>query len=192
MDSESVPTPNYPRKLGTSTIDRDLTIDDLIRAAGQHAWLLMGLFVVPPLLTALIGLVHRTPERGAHTPYRHLYCGLIYSVAFPGMMAAALTGYGMFFLRADLRSVPILLYFVPIASMVGTWALMRRQVDLDSVPGFQRLSALMLGMALCFVVAFVVNRLFFGVLFLGSLWGLLIVAVVIFVVFRTTFRRVVG
>jgi hypothetical protein len=167
-----------------------LTIDDLIRTAGQHGWLLLAFFVTPPLLTACIGVVHRTPERGAGAPYRHLYCGIIYSVTFPGMMAAALTGYGMFFLRADLRSVPILLYFLPIVSMVSTWALMRRQVDLDSVPGFQRLSALMFGMALCFGLAFAVNRLFFGVLFLGSLWGLLIVAVAIFVVFRTTFRRV--
>lgn len=169
-----------------------MTIDDLIRAASQHAWIVLALFVAPPVLTASIGLVHRTPERGAATPYRHLYCGIIYAVTFPGMLAAALTGYGIFFLRADLRTVPLLLYFLPIVSMTVTWALMRRQVDLDSVPGFQRLSALMLGMALCFGLAFAVNRMFFGVLFFGSLWGLFFVAIAIFVVFRSTFRRVVG
>ena len=152
----------------------------------------MALFAIPPLLTALIGLVHRTRDRGAGAPYRHLYCAIIYAVTFPGMMAAALTGYGLFFLRADLRSVPILLYFLPIMSMAGTWALMRRQVDLDRVPGFERLSALMFGTALCFGLAFAVNRLFFGVLFFGSLSGLLIVAIVIFVVLRTTLRRVIG
>ena len=169
-----------------------MTINDLIRAASEHAWLALAFFLAPPLLTACIGLVHGTRERGARTPYRHLYCVIIYAVTIPGMMAAALTGYGMFFLRADLRSVPILLYFLPIVSMASTWALMRRQVDLDEVPGFERLSGLMLGMAMCFALAFVVNRLFFGVLFFGSLWGLLIVAVVVFVVFRSTFKRVLG
>lgn len=167
-----------------------MTIDDLLRAAGRYPWHVLAVFVAPPLLALVTGGIHRTRARGAAAPYRHVYGALIYAVTIPGMLAAVLTGYGLFFLRADLRTVPILLYFLPIASMLATWALVRSRVDLDRVPGFERLSALMLAVALCFALAFAVNRLFFGVLFFGSWQGLLVAAGVFFVLLRTAFRRV--
>lgn len=167
-----------------------MTIDDLIRAAGQHSWMILALFAAPPVLTFATGRLHDNRLTGARFPYKWVYGGLIYLVSFPGMLAAVLTGYGMFFLRADLRQVPILLYFLPILSMAATWLIMRAQVDLDDVPGFERLSALMISIGLCFTLAFVLNRLFFGILFFGSLWSLLVMAIVFFAVFRLTLRRI--
>jgi len=167
-----------------------VTIDDLLRVVGERSWLVLVYFAAPPLLTWAIGRLHATRRAGAQRPYGPLYGVLIYLVSVPGTLAAVLTAYGLFFLRADLRNVPIVLYFLPIASMVGTWALMRRQVDLDDVPGFDRLSGLLVLIAVCFAVAFFLNRLFFGVLFLGSLWGLLIVAALAFVLFRVAVRRI--
>ncbi len=169
-----------------------MTIDDMLQAAGQQPWLILIYFLAPPLLTWCNGLAHKTPGAGAGAPYHYIYAGLIYMVSVPGTLAAVLTGYGLFFLRRDLTSVPVLLYFLPILSMVGTWVIMRRQVDLDRVPGFERLSALMLTMGLCFVVAFGVNRLFFGVLFFGSWWGLLLVAAAFFALFRAALRKLAG
>ena len=65
-------------------------------------------------------------------------------------------------------------------------------VDVRREPGLRRMGAghLMLAIALCFVVAFAVNRLFFGVLFFGSLWGLVVVTAVVFVLLRLTLGRV--
>jgi hypothetical protein len=166
-----------------------VTINDLIRTAGQYPWHVLALFSAPPLFALLTGWIHRTPARGASAPFRHVYSGLIYAVTVPGMLAAVLTGYGLFFLRADLRSVPVLLYFLPIVSMLITWSLIRSRVDLDHVPGFERLSALMVSVALCFALAFAINRLFFGVLFFGSLWGLLLVALAGFIALRVSFRK---
>jgi len=169
-----------------------VSIDDLLRVAAEHSWLVLAYFVAPPLLTFGTGRIHGTRREGARNPYAAMYCVLIYLVSVPGALAAALTGYGLFFLRADLRNVPILIYFLPIASMLATWALMRSQVDLDDVPGFGRLSGLLLLISLCFAVAFVLNRLFFGVLFFGSFWGLLVVAALAFALFRAGLRRLAG
>ena len=166
-----------------------MTIDDLLRVAGEQAWLVLAYFAAPPLLTWAMGRLHGTRREGVKRPYGPIYGVLIYLVSVPGMLAAVLTGYGLFFLRADLRSVPILVYFLPIVSMVATWTLMRRQVNLDDVPGFDRLSALLLLIALCFAIAFFMNRLFFGVLFFGSLWGLMGIAIVSFALLRWALRR---
>ena len=169
-----------------------MTINDLVRIAGEHAWLVFAYFAAPPLLVLATGRMHRTRRDGARGPIGAIYCGLIYIVSVPGALAAVLTGYGLLFLRADLRNVPILLYFLPIASMLATWLVMRRQVELDEVPGFGRLSALLLLITVCFAVAFLLNRLFFGVLFFGSIWGLLVVAAVVFGLFRVGVRRLAG
>lgn len=169
-----------------------MTINDLLRVAGEHGWWLLAYFAVPPLLTWANGRFHDSRRQGGQNPYAGIYAVLIYLVSVPGMLATVLTGYGLFFLRADLRNVPVAVYFLPIASMVATWVLMRRQVDLDDIPGFGRLSALLILMAICFAVAFFLNRLFFGVLFLGSFWGLLLVAAGLFVTFRSSFRRFIG
>ena len=169
-----------------------MTINDLLLVAGDHSWLVLAYFAVPPLITFGTGRLHRTPRDGARNPYGAIYCVVIYLVSVPGTLAAVLTGYGLFFLRADLRNVPVAVYFLPIASMLATWALMRRQVDLDDVPGFGRLSALLLLIAVCFAVAFLLNRLFFGVLFFGSFWGLLAVAALAFALLRVGLRRLAG
>lgn len=166
-----------------------MTIDDLLRVVGERSWLVVAYFAAPPLLTWAIGRLHATRREGAQRPYGPLYGVLIYLVSVPGILAAVLTGYGLFFLRADLRNVPIVVYFLPVASMVATWTLMRRQVDLDDVPGFDRLSALLLLITVCFAVAFFLNRLFFGVLFFGSLWGLLGIAIAAFALLRWAVRR---
>ncbi len=169
-----------------------MTINDLIQAASQHWGWVLAYFAIPPLLIWGTGRVHKDPRAGARRPYSLVYAAALYLVTFPGVMAAVLTGYGLLFLRADLRNVPILLYFLPIVSMVATWVLARRQVDLDRIPGFERLSGFMLAIAICFAVAFAVNRLFFGVLFFGSFWGLLIVAIGAFSLFRVALRRMAG
>ena len=99
----------------TSRLGR-VTINDLLRVAGEHSWLLLAYFALPPLLTLATGRTHNTRRDGARNPPAIIYCVLIYVVSVPGALAAVLTGYGLFFLRADLRSVPILIYFLPVVS----------------------------------------------------------------------------
>jgi hypothetical protein len=167
-----------------------MTINDLLGAAAAFQWPIGIYFALIPLLTRLIGLAHGgTP--GDQTRWRHLYSALIYLVSFPGVMACVLTGYGLLFVRQDLRNVPLLLYFIPILSMFITWWFAHRQVDLDALPGFDRLSGFMWMVFTCFFGAFLLNRLFFGVLFFGSLWGLLGVALLLFLIFRAGARKLI-
>lgn len=167
-----------------------MTINDLLAAAGRHGALVLAWFVAVPTITWGLGRLHTSPRAGATGAIGWGYAAAIYGAAVPGMLSATLVGYSLLFLRVDLRAVPIVLYFVPIASMIATWAIARRQVALDDVPGFDRLSGLMWLLFLCFAVAFVLNRIFFGVFFLGSLWGLALVALAGFFAFRIALRRI--
>jgi hypothetical protein len=166
-----------------------MTINDLGPLSQQYALFILLYFLIPPLLVFGLGRLHKNRFAGAKPPYSYLYATGLYMVSFPGIMAVSLTAYSLLIVRSDLRNAPILLYFVPIFSMGATWIFAKRQVDLDDIPGFDRFTAFMMLIALCFFIAFVLNRLFFGFFIFGRLGGLLVVAVAIFVLMRVSTNR---
>ena len=168
-----------------------MTMNDLMGAAAGFQLPVALYFALLPVLTRALGFAHPGVS-GERTPWRYLYSAIIYAASFPGVLACVLTGYSLLFLREDLRDVPLLLYFLPIVSMSLTWWLAKRQADLDALPGFDRLSGFMWMVVACFLGAFILNRLFFGVLFFGSLWGLFGVALTLYLVFEASARRFTG
>jgi len=155
-----------------------MTIRDLVQSLGGHPWLLLFLFLLPPAATFGLRYVHR-PGEGERIPWRFVYAGLVYAACVPGIFAAVLTAYSLFFRNESLLDVNLLVYFLPIVSMFVTLVLMRQSVDFKQVPGFDRLSGLMVLLGVSFVVALAVQRmriwLFFGGS-IGMLFGLALFA----------------
>ena len=56
-----------------------------------------------------------------------------------GLFAAVITAYGLFFTRTNLLEVNLLVYALPIVSMAFTLLAVRRNVEFESIPGFDRL-----------------------------------------------------
>lgn len=104
-----------------------------------------------------------------------------------------LVAYGVLFVRANLLTVNVLVYFGPIVAMAATLVLIHRAVDFDDIPGSDRLSALVTLLALSFAIVFLLSRSFFGAFFFGSIGYLIAICVVVFALLkwsaRTAFRR---
>jgi hypothetical protein len=145
-----------------------MTTRELIQVAGQHPLVLGGFFAGPPLVSYLLGRVHGQ-GKGGQSPWKYLYAVLVYLVCLPGMLSAVLTGYALFFTRENLLDVNLLVYFLPLASMVVTLVFIRKNVTFDEVPGFDRLSGLMVMIGCSFGVALAISKLqiflFFGASF---------------------------
>ena len=126
-------------------------------------------------------------------PWKYGYTVLVYVACAGGVVAALLTGYSLLFLHANLLAVNALVYFAPIVAMALTLWLIRRHVAFDLIPGFDRLSGLIVLIAVTFAIVFVLSRLFVGVVFLGSVWVLLAFAAFLFALLkwgaRTAFRE---
>jgi hypothetical protein len=169
-----------------------VTLEELIAQAAERSWVVLLVLLVPPLVTLASGLVH---EKGAggRAPWRYAYAVIIYAACIPGMFAAVLTAYAFLFRNADLLEVNVLLYFLPIVTMTVTLLLMNRNVStFDDIPGFDRLSALMLLLGLSFGVAFVVHRMRIGIFFFGPLVQLVVIALAAFGFLRWATRRLAG
>ena len=160
-----------------------MTTRELIHWAGQHPLVLLAVFIAPPVLAWLAGKTHGK-ENGKLAPWKYVYSVLVYLVCVPGLFAGVITAYTLFFSRENLLDANLLVYFLPIASMVATLVLIRKNVSFDDVTGFDRLSGLMAMVACSFVIALAIEKtrifLFFG----GSIGMLFALAAGIFALLK--------
>jgi hypothetical protein len=68
--------------------------------------------------------------------------------------------------------------------MVTTLGLVGRNVDFRALPGFDRLSGLVLMLAATFATVILVSKTNFVVLFHGSFWNLVLLAVGVFLMLK--------
>jgi hypothetical protein len=160
-----------------------VTTRELIQLASHHSLVLAAVFGFPPVAAWLCRLIHG-PRRGGDAPWKYLYSVLVYLACVPGIFAGVLTGYSLLFTNENLLDVSLLVYLLPILSMIATLVLIGKNVGFDRVPGFDRLSGLMVMIACSFAVALVLQRMRIWVVFGGSIEKLLLLALVVFALLR--------
>ena len=169
-----------------------MTTRELIQWAGQHSVALLLAFIAPPVLAWLAGQTHGK-EQGKLAPWKYLYSVLVYLVCVPGMFAGVITAYTLFFSGENLLDANLLVYFLPIVSMVATLVLIRKNVSFDDVPGFDRLSGLMVMVGCSFGIALAIQKTRIFVFFGGSIEKLFLLAGGVFALLKwgayTLFRR---
>ncbi len=156
-----------------------MTTRDLIHQADQHPVALAAALSALPLFAWVVGRFHDR-GRGGAGPWNYLYAVLIYLACVPGMCASVLTAYTLFFSRENLLDTNLLVYFLPIMSMVVTLVFIRKNVPFDDVPGFDRLSGLMVMVGCSFAIALAIQKTRIWIFFGGSIERLFILAAGIF------------
>ena len=157
-----------------------MSVNDLTALAGEHPLAVLAILGPLPLLAWLVGRM--SGREGGRSPWKYLYSGLVYAACVPGILAAVLTAYSLFFVRADLLQVNLLVHLLPIVVMVLTLVVIGKDVDFDRVPGFDRLSGLMLILGVSFTAALFVVKLRVWLFFGSSIATLFLLAVAAFLV----------
>ena len=154
-----------------------MTISQIMDAIGGYGVFIIIIFVIIPLAAFAYGKAVGK-EKAVQSPHKYIYSFLIYLSSVPGMFSLVLCAYALFILKANLLEVNIVVYFVPIISMIATIILIRKNVDLNYVPGFDRLYGLFIVLGATFTIALMIlqTRIF---LFFGSSIMTLVVFVVI-------------
>ncbi|MCX6904102.1 MAG: hypothetical protein NTW03_11640 [Verrucomicrobia bacterium] len=169
-----------------------MTTREFIQWAGAHSLALGCLFVVPPLATWVCGRMHGRGN-GGNAPWKYAYSVLVYLACVPGLFAAVLTGCALFMSRENLLDVNPLVYFLPVISMIVTLVLLRKNVSFEQVPGFDRLSGLMVMIGCSFALALAVQKTNIWIFFGGSIEKLFLLAAGVFALLKwgtySLFRR---
>jgi amino acid transporter len=160
-----------------------MSINDFLAFVDGHA-LVSALAMAAAPVGALIWTVVHKPEDSARAPWKHGYSVFVYLACIPGMFSAVLVGYALFFTHENLLSANALVYFLPLAAMAATLVVIRRRVTWKELPGFGRLSGLMLMIALSFALALLMDKTRIFVAFFGSIDRLFILVAAIFALLK--------
>ena len=150
-----------------------MTARQIIYFADGNATLVFALLFLPLFFAMIIGIIHGE-GRGGQSPWKYFYAGLIYWVCVPGIFAVVVTGYTLFFSRESLLDFNLMIYLVPIISMIGTLVIIGKKVDFTVVPGFDRISGLMTLIGLTFVIVLFIEKTRIWIWFGGSISMLLL------------------
>lgn len=133
-----------------------MTLKDFFDLIGQNPiWLLVYFLMIP--ITALLAGIFGKGE-GHLTPWRQLYSTLIYLVAVPGLFAISLSIYFFLFERRSILDTDVFNQIVPVLSMIATLLLIRRNVNMDKIPGFGKISGLMMMIGTALLLMWMVDR----------------------------------
>jgi len=149
-----------------------MTIQQLIDLLGSHPKLILSYFVIIVIIS-LIGLLFITPNNYSKS-IGYIYSVLIYAVAIPGLLSIILLLYNFFFLKANMLSLDLSIYFVPLIAMILTLVIINRTVHTSQIPGFDKLSGLFFLIMITFIITYILQRMFFGVFFIGKIQYLIL------------------
>lgn len=133
-----------------------MTLGEFFEAVSDNRGLLLGYFLIIPLI-ALLALLF-SKGQGHLSPWKYLYTVLIYLVCIPGIFAVSLSVYLFLFERKSIMETNMFTQVLPILSMILTLILIRRQVDFDLVPGFDKISGLITILAVLIGVMWIIDR----------------------------------
>lgn len=168
-----------------------MTLREFFDYLGEHPLVITGYFLVIPLIALLAGLAGRS--EGHQTPWKYLYALLVFAVSIPGIFAIALSIYLFLFERSgSIMNVNILTQVIPVISMALTLGLIRRNVAFEYIPGFGKLSSLMLTIGAVFVLMYLLDRTHLVAFVRVPVQYLILIVIGLLLVFRYGFRQLIS
>lgn len=117
----------------------------------------IGFFFVALPLTAFLASIFGKGE-GHLSPWKYLYSFLVYAATIPGIFAILLNVYFFLFERQPIMQTNVYTQILPILIMVFTLWLIKRNVAFDDIPGFDRISGMMMVTLVILAIMWVLDR----------------------------------
>ncbi len=164
-----------------------MTVEDIIHFLGNYPYFILGYFLLL-LSIAIVGFVV-LKKQTLTRPIKIVYSILLQAVAIPGILSGLLLIYNVFFLRTNALQLNIFIYYLPLIFTIVTLLIIHRTVELESIPGFDRLSGLSFIITGALIVTYLLQRLFFGVFFVGQFSYLIAFFIVIFLLLKLGWNK---
>ena len=150
-----------------------MTLQEFFNLLADNPFWILSYFLLIPFTALLAGNLGK--GEGHLEPWTYLYSVLIYLVCIPGIFAITLSVYLFVFERRSIFQTDIFTQVIPIISMVVTMFLIRRNADLKLIPGFDKITGLVMMIFALFAIFWVMDKTrIFVVSFMPFWQGILI------------------
>lgn len=133
-----------------------MTLGDFFQSGAEQPVYILFYFLIVPLTALLTGWLAK--GEGDQSPWNYLYSAMLYLVCVPGIFAISLQVYLFLFERRSIFEMSMLMEVLPMLSMLGTILIVRRNVDMDKIPGFDKLSGLVMMISAALAIMWFVDR----------------------------------
>lgn len=133
-----------------------MTLADLFNKVSEEPIYIILFFITIPITALLVGWFSK--EEGGDSPWKYLYSTLLYLVCVPGILAISLGVYLFLFERRSVFATNVLVEIMPIISMVATMLIVRKNVDINRIPGFDKLSGLIMMIFSAMAIMWFIDR----------------------------------
>ena len=144
-------------------------------------------------ILVIIGVLHLVvgKEDAQISPWNYIYSTIVYIVSIPGIAAFFFNVYLFMFERQSIMEMSISVQILPIVLMIVALYLIKLNVSLRDLPGFGRLSTLILTISIVLFVMWILDRsrLILGVFSYMPIQYVLLLFVGIFLVIRLLMAR---
>ncbi len=121
-----------------------------------NATLVLSIFIIMPIAAILLGFIAK--NEGHLSPWKYIYSGIIYIVSIPGIFAVTLNIYLFLFENQSVLDTNLYTQVLPILSMVVTLFIVKNNVDLGWIPGFNRLGGMIMMITSALAIMWFVDR----------------------------------
>ena len=134
-----------------------MTLQQLFDLLSANPSIILFYFFAIPMTAFLAGIFGK--GEGHLTPWKQLYCVLVFAAAIPGIFALILNIYLFLFERQPILETNIYTQIFPLLVMFLTFWLIKRNVPFELIPGFDRISGLLMIVLAVLAVMWLLDRL---------------------------------
>ena len=133
-----------------------MTLQQFFDWLGNHPTPLLIYFFSLPVCAVIVGTI--TQKETYNSNWRYVFSGLIYLACIPGIFAVALSAYFFLFERRSILDTNVYTQVLPFFVMILTLWLIRRYLPFQFIPGFDKISGLMLMIFCALALMWFVDR----------------------------------
>ncbi len=159
-----------------------MTLQEFFNLLSDHPFWIVSYFLLIPFTAYLAGRMGK--GEGHLEPWTYLYSTLIYLVCIPGIFAVTLSLYLFLFENRSILKTDLYTQVLPVLSMIATLWLIRKNVDLKNIPGFDKITGLIMMIFALLAIFWVLDRTRIWVISRLPFWQ----GILIFVGFLLVFR----
>ena len=135
-----------------------MTLRELFDYLSANPLMVAAYFLLLLIIAILAGTMAR--GEGHLSPWKYLYSAIVYLVCIPGIFAAALAVYLFLFEQGgSIYNVNLLTQVLPVVAMIIVLGVVRRNVEFAYIPGFGRLTGLMMTIFTIYLLMYILNRM---------------------------------
>ena len=167
-----------------------MTLEEFFTWMTDNPSYIIFYFAIIPFAALLAGILGK--GEGTLSPWKYLYSALLYLICVPGIFAVTLSIYYFLFERIPILETNLFTQVLPILSMLLTIFIVRNNVNLDKIPGFDKLSGLIMIIAATLGIMWFIDKTRIWVITYLPFQYVLIFFVALLLIIRFGWSKLVG